>query len=402
MASLCGVRFTGPLAPFSEGFAAELARLGFTPLSVRGQLGCIAHLSRWLAEEGLGVNALSASTVQAFLSTRRALGYTAYLTPKALRPLLDYLQGLGAIPWEDPAQPLGLGEELLARFRDYLLVERGLGDRVVRGYVDAVRPFIAGCVDADGVTVKALDSGDVTAFLVAESRRLTPKTLQRVASALRGLLRYWHLEGLTARALDQAVPKVANRRAALPRPLEPAQVEALLSSCDQATVAGLRDYAMLTVLARMGLRAGEVAGLRLEDIAWREGELVVRGKGARRDRLPLPADVGDAIAGYLCRGRPATALGRSVFIRIKAPHRGLTAAGVTQAVAAAARRAGLGTVYAHRLRHSAATRMLARGALLVEIGQVLRHQRVATTAIYLKVDTDALRALARPWPGSVS
>ena len=158
----------------------------------------------------------------------------------------------------------------------------------------------------------------------------------------------------------------------------------------------------MTLLARMGLRAGEVAGLRLDDIDWRLGEITVRGKGNRRDRLPLPADAGEAVADWLRHGRPATALDRSVFIRIKAPHRGLTSGGVTQAVAAGALRAGLGVVRAHRLRHSAATAMLAEGASLAEIGQVLRHRRPLTTAVYAKVNIEALRGPARPWPGSLS
>jgi integrase/recombinase XerD len=402
MDALYGVRFVGPLAPFSRGFAEELARLGFTTFSARGQLGLAAHLSRWLAEAGLGAGALTAPVAEAFVSARRVLGYTAYLTPKALRPLLDYLQGLGVTQRESGVAPATLVEELLEGYRRYLLVERGLGIAVAHGYVDAVRRFVAGCVNADGVTFRPPASGDVTAFMVAESRRITPKTAQRVATALRSLLRYWHLEGLITRALDHAVPKVANRRPALPRPLEPAQVEALLASCDQDSAAGLRDYAMLTLLSRMGLRGGEVAGLRLEDIDWRSGQIMVWGKGNRRDLLPLPVDVGHAVVEYLRAARPGTALDRSVFIRIKAPHQGLTTGGVTQAVAAAARRAGLGTIYAHRLRHSAASWMLAQGAPLVEIGEVLRHQRALTTAVYLKVDTGALRALARPWPGSAS
>ena len=178
-------------------------------------------------------------------------------------------------------------------------------------------------------------------------------------------------------------------------------MQALLASCDRGTAAGRRDLAMLTLMARMGLRAGEVAGLRLDDINWRLGEITVAGKGNRRDQLPLPADAGEAVAAYLRHGRPSTALDRSVFIRIKAPHRGLTSGGVTQAVAAAARRAGLGTIYAHRLRHSAATAILAEGGSLAEIGQVLRHRRPLTTAAYTKVRTSRRCArLARPWPGA--
>ncbi|MGH3721508.1 MAG: tyrosine-type recombinase/integrase [Pseudonocardiaceae bacterium] len=396
---LYGVRMVGPLTPYARGFAGELARLGFTTFSARGQLGLAVQLSRWLAGAGLDATALTTVTVDAFLVARRAAGYTAYLTPKALAPLLGYLRGLGVTPRPGVAVPATRAEELVERYRGYLLVERGLQVKAARGYVDLVRPFIAGRVSADGVELEALTSSEVSAFLVASSRRLAPKTTQRLATALRSLLRFWHLEGLIRRPLAQSVPKVANRRAGLVRALEPEQVAAMLSGCERDSVAGRRDLAILTLLARMGLRAGEVAGLRLDDIDWRRAEITIRGKGSRRDQLPLPVDVGHTVAGYLRHGRPVTALDRSVFIRVKAPHRGLTSTGVTQVVAAAARRAGLGTVYAHRLRHSAATSMLVHGASLAEIGQVLRHRRGLTTALYAQVDTEALRALARPWPG---
>lgn len=396
---LYGVRMAGPLAPHARGLAGELARLGFTELSARGQLGLAAHLSRWLEAAGLGTAELTSVTVETYLAARRASGYTAYLTPKALAPLLGYLRALGVAPDAEPAEPRDRAEELLDQYRCYLLGERGLQVKVARGYLDLVRPFVARCV-VEGADPGRLAAGDVTAFLAAEAGRLAPKTAQRLATALRSLLRFWHVEGLISGPLDRAVPKVANRRPALPRGLEPAQVQALLASCDRQTAAGRRDLAMLILLARMGLRAGEVAGLGLDDIDWRRGEITVRGKGGRRDRLPLPADAGEAAADWLQHGRPPTALDRSVFTRIKAPHQGLTSGGVTQAVAAAARRAGLGTIYAHRLRHSAATAMLAEGGSLAEIGQVLRHRRPHTTAAYTKVNIEALRALARPWPGA--
>jgi site-specific recombinase XerD len=187
--------------------------------------------------------------------------------------------------------------------------------------------------------------------------------------------------------------------AGLPRALEPGQAEAMLASCDPAAATGRRDRAVLLLLSRMGLRAGEVAGLGLDDIDWRRGEITVRGKGGRRDRLPLPADIGAAIVAYLRDGRPAGALDRTVFISAQAPRQSLSYLGITTIVAEAARRAGIpGRVHAHRLRHSAATAMLRGGGSLTEIGQALRHARPATTAIYAKVDIDALRLLGRPWP----
>ena len=399
---LYGVRMTGPLAPHATGLAGELARLGFTETSARCQLGLAAHLSRWLAAAGLGTMALTVAVAEEYLAARRAAGYTAYLTLKALAPLLGYLRELGVAPEAEIAGPATHAEALLERYRRYLCAERGLREKVVRGYVDSVRPFVVSHAAADGTDLGWLTAGDVTAFLTGQSRRLAPKTAQRLATALRSLLRFWHVEGLISGPLDRAVPKVANRRPGLPRPLEPTQVQALLASCDRGTAGGRRDLAMMTLLARMGLRAGEVAGLCLDDIDWRRGEITIAGKGNRRDRLPLPADAGEAVADWLQQGRPPTALDRSVFIRVKAPHRGLTSGGVTQAVAAAARRAGLGVIYAHRLRHSAATAMLAQGASLTEVGQVLRHRRPHTTSAYTKVGIEALRALARPWPGASS
>jgi integrase/recombinase XerD len=387
----------GPLEPFAEGFAAELARQGYTVDTMRQQLGLVAHLSRWMAAGGLDVAELAPQVVERYVDARRAAGYRQFRSVKALAPLLGYLRGLAALTDAAPQSANTASAVLLQRFLGYLLDERALGAASACGYVDLVVAFVEECV-RDGGDLRGLTAAEVTSFLVGESRRLSPKTLQRSATALRALLRFWHVQGLTAASLVEAVPKVAYRSPGLPRGLRHAQVEAMLASCDRTSVAGVRDFAVLTLLARMGLRAGEVAGLSLDDIDWRGGQLAVAGKGGRADRLPLPCDVGEAIVAYLRHARPPDALDRRVFIRVRAPHHGLTATGVTQAVAAAAHRAGLGTVYAHRLRHSAATSMLAAGASLTEIGQVLRHRGPLTTSIYAKADTAALRALARPWP----
>ena len=218
-------------------------------------------------------------------------------------------------------------------------------------------------------------------------------------TGLRSLLGFLHLRGLIGGPLADAVPSTASwRLSGLPRALEPEQLKALLDSCDRETAGGRRDYAVLVMLARLGLRAGEVAALGLEDVDWRAGELRITGKGRRAERLPLPADVGEAIVAYLQDGRPATAQDRSLIVRVRAPHHAMTTGGITQIVFAAAGRAGLGAMHSHRLRHTAATQMLRAGASLEEVGQVLRHRQVLTTATYAKVDRDALRALARPWP----
>jgi integrase/recombinase XerD len=395
------VRVTGPLAVFAEGFAGELARLGYKPNAAADQLRLMAHLSRWVDAGQHDVAGLTPPVMEAFLAARRAEGYVLWLSPKALVPLFEYLRRLGVVPAPAPG-PVTPAEALLGRYRCYLVTERGLAAATARGYADLVRPFLAGRQDAGGLG--QLTAAEVTAFVLATCPGMPRGSAKLTVTALRSLLGFLHVEGLIGEPLGQHVPSVASwRLAGLPRALEPGQVKALLASCRQDTAAGRRDFAMLTLLARLGLRAGEVAALTLESIDWRAGEITVRGKGSRAERLPLPADAGEAIAGYLRDGRPEPFEGaRQVFLRARAPHRALTAGGVSGAVCTAGQRAGIGPVHAHRLRHSAATSMLAAGASLAEIGQVLRHRRLLSTAIYAKTDTEALRVLARPWPGGAA
>jgi integrase/recombinase XerD len=402
MDDLLNVRMSGPLRPYAAGFAAELRWQGYTPMSAGTQLRLMAHLSRWLTGQGLDAAGLSAPVLERFLRARRGAGYRLLRSSQGLRPMLEYLRGLGVVPPVVVVEASGPADVALSGFRAYLLRERGLVPAAARGYVDLVAPFVAGRVRGERLALEDLGAGDVSEFMLARAGRFSPKTMQRLASALRSLLRFWHLQGDLATSLVGTVPKVAYRSAGLPRGLAPEQVSAMLASCTPERSGGLRDYAMLLLLSRLGLRCGDVAALQLDDVDWRSGQFTVRGKGNRTDVLPLPVDVGQAMAAYLCSGRPPTASGRSVFVRIKAPHRELTAGGVTQAVAAAAQRAGLGVVYGHRLRHSAATSMQAAGGSLAEIGQVLRHRHPLTTAMYARVDVEALRPLARPWPGARS
>ena len=406
MRSPSSVRVSGPLEPFAAGFAAELGRVGYAPVAASFQLQLMAHASRWLEANGLDVGALSVVTVGRFLAARRAVGYTNYLSGRAMAPLLGYLRGLGAAPAAaPPAGPGTPAEVLLERFGEYLALERGLAAGTVWDYVHAVRPFLA-AIGGDGegeLDLQGLSAAEVTAFAVARCPGQARGSAKLTVTALRSLLGFMHVEDLIPSSLVAAVPSAASwRLSGLPRALELEQVGRLLDSCDRSAGAGRRDFAILTILVRLGLRAGEVAGLGLDDIDWRAGELVVLGKGRRAERLPLPVDVGEAITGYLRDGRPSSAQDRALFVRVKAPHRGLSGGGVTQVVVSAARRAGLGQIHAHRLRHTAATLMLRAGAPLEEIGQVLRHRAKLTTAIYAKVDRDALRTLARPWPGARS
>ncbi|MGH8991392.1 MAG: site-specific integrase [Acidimicrobiia bacterium] len=295
-------------------------------------------------------------------------------------------------------RPDGGCSDLIERYVAYLVEERGLATGTVTGYLDVARLFLATRREVPGLDLQVLTAAELMDFVVAQCRHRSRGSAKYVVCGLRALLRFCYLEGLTSRPLADAVPTVASwRLASLPKALRPDEVAALLASCDRRTAFGRRDFAVLTLLARMGLRAGEVAGLCLDDIDWRCGELVVRGKGPKEERLPLPADVGEAIAGWLQRGRPRCTA-REVFTRIRAPHQRLSAPGISAIVHAACVRAGVVEINAHRLRHTAATEMLRAGAGLDEIGQVLRHRSVLSTAIYAKVDRLALRSLAMPWP----
>ncbi|WP_327341319.1 tyrosine-type recombinase/integrase [Streptomyces europaeiscabiei] len=396
------VQVLGPLALFAEGFRERLEMLGYTPQPRVVHLRVMAHLSSWLEERGLDGSALSASVTDGFIHDRRVAGHRDARSGRSLRPLLEYLREIGAAPQPVPQQAVGPVEEVLADYAAYLIHERGLGVLTVQRSTDLVRPFLA-APHGDRLNLEVLTAADVTAFVLAGIESVSPATVQRTGAALRSLLRFLYLRGMIGFSLVGAVPTAANwKLAGLPKYLTHEQLAALLTSCDPDTAVGRRDLAILTLLARLGLRAGEVAALRLEDIDWRRGEITVRGKGNRHERLPLPADVGEAVVAYLGQFRPAAAAGREVFVGARAPHRALTRGAVTQLVARASRRSGLGTIYAHRLRHTAATSMLHAGASLEEIGQVLRHRHALTTAGYAKVDHEGLRALARPWPGEAA
>ena len=365
------VRMSGPLEPFASGFAGELARQGFTANSASLQLGVVAHLSRWLIAEDLVVDVLDDGVVERFCRARRDAGYTAFLTPRTLVHLLAYLRGLGVIAPAAASIVGGPVGELLEQYRAHLAVERGLVDEVVAGYLHVIRPFVEHVLGPGGIGLERLDGPAVIAFVVERVACSSAKVASLTLTTMRSL-RWLHLEGRIERPLADVVPSMFSPRlAGLPERLEPDQVQRLLRSCDTTSVTGIRDLAILTLLARLGLRACEVANLSLDDIDWRRGEIVVRGKG-RAERLPLPADVGEPLVAYLRGGRPLSAQGRAVF----------------------------GRVHAHRLRHTAASEVLRAGGSLPEVGQLLGHRRSGTTAIYAKVDRERLREIARPWPGS--
>lgn len=395
MTGLSRMPVRGPLGPFADGFAAHLAEQGHSRRSVQGHLQRVGHLSRWMAAEGLEVAQLTPPTVERFLAERRRLGYAVMISPRGSRPLLGYLEGLGVLQVEEvvrtPAQLL------LDDFRCYLLNERGLQASTASLYVDAARLFIEERSDPLSDDLARLGATEVTAFVLRQSRRRSAKSTSSVICALRALLGFLHVRGQSPRSLVSAVPSVSSRGRSLPRGLDASQVQLLVESCDRAGASGRRDLAILKLLLRLGLRAGEVARLDLDDVDWRAGEIVVVGKGPRLERLPLPRDVGEAIVAYVREDRPRVSC-RRLFLRSVAPLAGLSSAGVTAIVARAGARAGLTPLGAHRLRHTAATDMLRAGASLPEIGQVLRHRRLQTTAVYARVDRDRLRTLALAWP----
>jgi integrase/recombinase XerD len=406
MHSKSRVWLAGPLEPFAARFDTELARLGYTPAGTRRKLEAVAHLSHWLAGRGIPVGDIGAETIGEFLAARRAAGYPSQLTAPSLAWMLDYLRGIGAVRPEATApEPATAAAQPLKRFGVFLAAERGLAGKTRSAHLDSARRFLVACGRAgeSGSPVSGLTASDVTAFLAGMARIQAPGTTQNTASMLRTFLTWLYAEGLIAAPLAGTVPGAyRRRRIRMPALVTEAEAAELLAACDRTTAQGLRDYAIVLILKRMGLRAGEIAALTLEDADWRSGIVVIIGKGGRRDQLPLPRDVAKAVIAYLRGGRPAAALDRKLFVRSVAPHRGLTGYAVGHAVARAARHAGLDKVRPHQLRYLAATAMQAAGAPLAEIGQVLRHEDERTTSLYAKVDVAALRPLAPPWPAAPS
>ena len=389
---------SGPLAPFAAGFESWLGSRSYSLSAAADRLCQFDQLSRWLERERLGVGELTEEQAERFVVARRTAGRVTLVGPQSVKLPLGYLREIGVAPAPAPVVVQGPLEELLADYRRYLLIERRLSEHTaLDAYVPAARLFLAAREGPDGLGLERLTAADVSVFLAGECPKRSVSGARDLVCALRSLLRYLHLAGAIDEPLLWAVPSVADLRdRTLPRGLDPTAVKKLLASCDRRTLIGRRDYAILLLLSRLGLRAGEVAGLRLDDVDWRAGLLLVRGKGNRHDVLPLPVDVGEALVSYL-RRRPRCEC-RAVFLRVTAPREGMHRCTVAWVVRSACDRTGLPRVGAHRLRHTAATEMLRNGASLAEIGQVLRHREQKTTAIYAKVNRTALRALARPWP----
>lgn len=390
---------TGPLVDLVEGFCAELLGQGYSPRSLEAQVRLVRHLSGWLEVQGLGVGELTTEVAARFVADRRAVT-TNMRSERALRPLLGYLRGLGVAPEATPRVG-GPVEVLLGSFAEYLAIERALSPATVRSYVSQVRPFVS--AHFDPVAGLALVTrGDVEAFIIERAAVQRARSVQVRANALRSLLGWVWRESMIAEPLAAAVGVFAGPSVTTDRPdplddVELAQLQGALAG--QEPSAGRRNQAMVAMMLRLGLRAGEVAALLLDDIDWRAGLVTVRGKRGRVDVVPLPVDVGKLLVGYLRDGRPVGVEHREVFLAVDAPHRPVGSAAVTSVVGRALRAAGVdGVGAAHRLRHTAACRALANGAGLVEVGQFLRHQTPLVAAMYTKSNPDMLAVIARPWP----
>ncbi len=392
-------RSANPVTALSNGLEEDLQRQGYGVGTIWKQRRLFNDLLIWLEGQQLAMSDLTVAKVDRFMADRRAAGVRKLKTHKALGAILVYLRGLGLVPpAENPVED-GPAGEILERYRRFLAVERGLTTAAILRYVDCLRPFLDRQTRDGNLDLASLTASDVTSFVVAWCPAVNSAVAKLTVTALRSFCGFLHLEGVLMRSLVPAVPTVTYRhQAGLPKGLEPEEVRRILTSCDTASDNGVRDLTILTLLVRLGLRRCEVSRLGLDDIDWRAGTICVHGKGNCLERLPLPVDVGHYLAQYLRHARPAKARGRTVFVRHFAPYNALSASRVSTIVADAARRAGVGRVHAHRLRHTAATQLLRAGASLPEVGQVLRHRRAQTTAIYAKVDHDTLRVIARPWP----
>jgi integrase len=342
-----------------EGYRFRLLELGYTPGTVRGMLKVLGHLGRWMASEGLEAGQVDGGMVEGFLAARGAEGCRwVPTTARGLVSLFDYLRDEGIIVREHSERPLTPLETLIADYREWLVVERGLAEATVRRYEWLAGRFLGErSSPGDSLGVKSLTGADVSAFLVSEFARLSVGAAKGRVAELRSLLRFLHLRGLTVLALADAVPSVAGwHDVGIPVTIAASDVERLLSSCVGSERLAVRNFAILMLLARLGLRSVEVARLELDDLDWRAGEIVVRGKARRQDRLPLPCDVGDALAAYLALDGRRKA--RRVFLTLRAPRRPIRAEVVGDVVRRECTRAGLPQVGAHRLRHSLATELL--------------------------------------------
>jgi integrase/recombinase XerD len=389
-----------PVGSQLDSFAARLTQLGYARASGRDRLWTLSALGRWLRRRHLGLRDLTADVAAAFLKRHAPARRVRRSDHATLRLFLEHLEATGIIP-APPSPPLSPILQLKAEYEAYLRHDRGLSPVTGPRHWFILRRFVRGRFGEGPIDLRGLTADDVTRHVLAQIPSRSPASAQLHASTLRSFLRFLWQTGVTAADLTAAIPPVRRWRLAdVPKYLARDEVTRVLNACDRSSPVGRRDYAILLLLARLGLRGGEVVRLELDDIDWHTGALTVRGKGSVRSQLPLPSDVGEAVATYVRRDRPRCAT-RQVFVRARAPHRGLGhPSTVSTLVRMALTRAAVNAPLkgAHVLRHSLATDLLRRGASLADIGDVLRHQQPNTTEIYAKVDITGLRLLAQPWP----
>jgi integrase/recombinase XerD len=394
---------TGPLAAQIEDFAKWGREQGYARCSRYRKILLATCFSRWLGRQAITCHGVSSRDASRYLQVRARRVPLRKGDAAALRQFLDFLRGRHIVRAETPARCRGTASERMAQaFGQYLLKERALVRATVINYVPFIRWFLTDQFGHGRVRLSRLRAQDVTRFIQRQAPRLHLKRAKLMTTALRSFLHYARYRGDITLDLVAAIPSVANwSMSSIPRAIPAESVRQLLASFNRRTAQGRRDYAILLLLARLGLRASEVAFLELDDLDWEVGQVTVRGKRGARAALPLPADVGAAIAAYLQHGRPHSP-SRRVFVRALAPAVGFAGpSAIACVVRDALERAGVNapTKGAHQFRHALATQMLRRGASLSEIGEILRHRSPETTTIYAKVDLDALRPLALAWPG---
>jgi len=401
---------TGPLSPHLEAFVTSLIDQRYSVICVRAKSWRAAAFDTWLAEQGVDLADLGDAHIDEFHRRDYRPRSDCRAQPRkhesfALGQLLQYLRGQGLCAAVDSIKVPA--DALVASFEQFLRRDRGLAAGSIRGYRTSARDFLIHRFGSQSVDLSAVSATDIVGFVRQQARSLRPRGLKNVITALRAFLRFARYRGEIDAALIGAVPAVAAWTATplLPKAISAEHARCAIASCDPRTAVGRRDRAVLLLLSRLGLRGGEVVTLLLEDVEWDASRLRVRGKNSHECLMPLPADVGEAIAAYLRHGRPASA-DRHLFLRSRAPIQGLMhgSDAVGSIVRNALQRAGVDAPHkgAHQFRHALAVRMLQGGASLPEIGELLRHRSPLSTSIYAKVDVAALRALALPWPGSAS
>ena len=392
----------GPLSEHLDACAAGVAEQGYSHDSIRQQIVAIADFSRWRKQKNIDVHALDSKVVDRFLRLRGRPRRVRRGDPKTLQRLLTMLRQKGVVKPHQPPVTDNAQARIVADFQRYLLQERGLSPLTLLHYVPVMEQFLSERFHNRAPNFAMLRAPHVTGFVMRHARQLSPMRARLMVTALRSFFRYRRHRGAIATDLAACVPTVPNwSLSTLPRFLPAATVERILECCDQTTSVGRRNHAILLLLARLGVRAGEVVGLSLDDIDWSTGQITLRGKGGKSAQLPLAADVGAALAAYLRHDRPRSAT-RRVFLRHRAPLVGFgNSSTISSLVRRALKHAGVESAHtgAHVLRHSLATSLLRQGGSLDEIGELPRQQSPNTTAIYAKVDVTALHTLALPWPG---